>query len=119
MSNDLGFMPGAPPTRAVGLALALGDAALSLRRHSGGFVTLYERLRPLTAHRYCRPRLSSLRLSALPSPSKVPAVQRKSPKQAGAASMPDTIWTVSRSRPDQSRGNITPRFRCRLIAFDT
>jgi len=50
----------------------------------------------------------------LPSPPKVPAVQRKSLKQDRAASMPDAVWPVSRFRPDRSRRNITRRFRRRL-----
>src|SRR3954447_14344723 len=36
----------------------------------------------------------------LPSPPKVPAVQRKSLKQDRAASVPDVVWPVSRCRPD-------------------
>jgi len=55
----------------------------------------------------------------LPSPPKVPAVQRKSLKQDRAASMPDAVWPVSRCRPNWSRRNITRRFRRHLSAFDT
>ncbi|MCG8344447.1 MAG: hypothetical protein MI685_04685, partial [Chlorobiales bacterium] len=38
----------------------------------------------------------------LPSPSKVPAVQRKSLNQDHAISTPDTIWPVNRLPPDSS-----------------
>src|SRR6185312_11099565 len=55
----------------------------------------------------------------LPSPPKVPAVQRKSLKQDRAASMPDVVWPVSRCRPDRSQRNETRWFRRLLTIFDT
>jgi hypothetical protein len=37
--------------------------------------------------------------------------------QARATSMPDTVWAVSRSLPDCSRGRSSPRFWCHPILF--
>ena len=60
------------------------------------------------------PRIDTIGLAGSPlvpfsyaSRRQVPAVQRESPDQAHATSMPGAAWTVSRHPPDLSRGNIT------------
>src|SRR5262245_20166997 len=107
-----------PPAFAVGALLRLDNATPSLHRHYSDFTATTSRSAPWL-------RIGTVGLAfracAFPfaSQPKVPAVQRRSPNQAGAASMPDVAWPIGRHPPCLSRDNITARFRRRLITFDT
>src|SRR5438094_10307904 len=108
----------APPACAVGALLRLDTATPSLHRHYSDFSATTSRSAPWL-------RIGSFGLAfracAFPfaSQPKVPAVQRRSPNQAGPASMPDVAWPIGRLPPCLSRDNIRARFRRRLSAFGT
>src|SRR5713101_7019846 len=108
----------APPACAVGALLRLDNATPSLHRHYSDFSATTSRSAPWL-------RIGTVGLAgwacAFPfaSQPKVPAVRRRSPNQAGAASMPDVAWPIGRHPPCLSRGNIKSRFRRHLSTFDT
>jgi hypothetical protein len=78
-----------------------------LLHHYSGFIATTDLSAPV-------PRIDTIGLAGFPlvpfsytSRRQVPAVQRESPDQAHATSMPGAAWTVSRHPPGLSRGNIT------------